>query len=79
MNLDNADDGSMDNKKKRGQKQKKTADEGDEEANERKISSLVIWYLPVIDRLKRLFSSARDAKLMIWHAAPDGRKKDGKL
>jgi hypothetical protein len=34
MNLDNADDGSMDNKKKRGQKQKKTADEGDEEVNE---------------------------------------------
>jgi hypothetical protein len=33
-------------------------------------------YLP---GLKRLFSSARDDKLMIWHAAPDGRKKDGKL
>jgi hypothetical protein len=33
MNYDNADDGSMDNGKKRGWKQKKTTDEGEEEAN----------------------------------------------
>jgi hypothetical protein len=40
-----------------------------------------MWYLPVNVHLKHLFSSARDAKLMImiWHAAPDGHKKDGKL
>jgi hypothetical protein len=38
-----------------------------------------MWYLPVIDRLKHLFSNARDAKLIIWHGAPDGHKKDGKL
>jgi hypothetical protein len=38
-----------------------------------------MWYLLVIDHLKRLFSSARDAKLMIWHLAPDGHKKDGKF
>ena len=85
-NDDNADDGSMDNKnrKKRGRKKKKNTGsdhqhEGEEEVNERKIPALVMWYLPVIDRLKRLFSNSRDAKFMIWHAAPDGRKKDGKL
>jgi hypothetical protein len=27
--------------------------------------SIVMWYLPLIDRLKHLFSSIRDAKLMI--------------
>jgi hypothetical protein len=58
---------------------KKTASEGEEEVNERKILALVMWYLPVINRLKHLFSSARDAKIMIWHVAPNGRKKDGKL
>jgi hypothetical protein len=58
---------------------KKSDDEWEEEANLRKIPALVMWYLPVIDRLKCLFSSARDAKLMIWHAASNGCKKDGKL
>jgi hypothetical protein len=41
-----------------------------------------MWYLLVIDHLKHMFSSVRDAKLTIWHAATntDGaRKKDGKL
>jgi hypothetical protein len=67
MNYDNVYDGFVDNeKKKRGRKQKKTTNEG-EEVNERKISALMMWYLPMIDRLKRLFYSARDAKLMIWH------------
>jgi hypothetical protein len=70
INYDNADNGFMDNKKKRGWKQKKTTDEGKEDVNERKILALMMWYLPVIDRLKRLFSSARDAKLMMYHVAP---------
>jgi hypothetical protein len=33
----------------------------------------------VIDLLKRLLSSGRDAKLVIWHAALDGHMKDRKL
>jgi hypothetical protein len=47
--------------------------------NERKIPTLMIWYVLMIDRLKLLISNSRDAKFMIWHAAPDGCKKDGKL
>jgi hypothetical protein len=58
---------------------KKNIDEWEEEVNERKILALVMWYIPVLDRLKRMFSSARDAKLIIWHATPDGCKKDGNL
>ncbi|KAJ9545766.1 hypothetical protein OSB04_025473 [Centaurea solstitialis] len=37
----------------------------------------MLWYLPVIPRLKRLFANAKDAKLLRWHA--ENRKKDGKL
>ncbi|XP_023748116.1 uncharacterized protein LOC111896343 [Lactuca sativa] len=37
----------------------------------------VLWYLPVIPRLKRLFANAEDAKLLRWHA--DKRTVDGKL
>jgi hypothetical protein len=31
------------------------------------ISALVMWYLPVIDHLKRVFSNPRDAELVRWH------------
>ena len=37
----------------------------------------VLWYLPIIPRLKRLFANASDAKNLIWHA--DERKRDGYL
>ena len=48
------------------------------EMGQRKIPALVMWYLPVIDRLKRLFSNPNTAKLMMWH---DDRplKNDGML
>jgi len=39
--------------------------------------SKVCWYLPVIPRLKRLFTNAEDAKNLTLHA--DGRIKDGLL
>jgi hypothetical protein len=26
-----------------------------------------MWYLPVIDRLKYVFSNPRDAELLLWH------------
>ena len=43
-----------------------------------KVPALVMWYLPVEDRLKRLFSNPKTAKLMTWHTdRPE--KSDGKL
>jgi hypothetical protein len=41
MNYDNVDDGSVDNRKKKGWKKKNTLDDGKEEVNER-IFSLVM-------------------------------------
>jgi hypothetical protein len=38
-----------------------------------------MWYLPVIDCLKRMFLNYRDVMIMIWHATLDGHDKDGKL
>jgi hypothetical protein len=35
-----------------------------------------MWYLPVIDRLKHMFSNAREAQLLLWHVQ---RKRDGKI
>jgi hypothetical protein len=35
-----------------------------------------MWCLPVIDRLKRLFSNPIDAELLHWHV---NRKMDGKF
>jgi hypothetical protein len=43
-----------------------------------KIPALVMWYLPVVDRLRCLFANPEDAKLMSWHAS-DEHKNDGKL
>ncbi|GJY43111.1 hypothetical protein Tco_0431324 [Tanacetum coccineum] len=37
----------------------------------------LLWYLPIIPRLKRLFANEKDAKLLRWHS--EKRKKDGKL
>ena len=37
----------------------------------------VLWYLPIIPRLKRLFANPKDAKLLRWHA--EERKIDGKI
>jgi hypothetical protein len=39
-----------------------------EDKKKRKIPALVMWYLPVIDRLKRVFSNPRDAELVRWHS-----------
>jgi hypothetical protein len=43
---------------------------------ERKVLTLVMWYLPVIDRLKHIFSNARDVELLLWHV---NGKTDGKI
>jgi len=45
---------------------------------QKKIPALVMWYLPVVDRLRSLFANPEDAKLMSWHAS-DEHKNDGKL
>ena len=37
----------------------------------------MLWYLPVIPRLKRLFANRKEARLLRWHS--EERKKDGKL
>ncbi|GJT54026.1 hypothetical protein Tco_0989080 [Tanacetum coccineum] len=37
----------------------------------------LLWYLPIIPRLRKLYSNLNDAKLMRWHA--EERKKDGKM
>ncbi|XP_047153067.1 uncharacterized protein LOC124824653 [Vigna umbellata] len=37
----------------------------------------VMWYLPIVPRLKRLFSVKEDAKNLMWHV--DGRKCDNLL
>jgi hypothetical protein len=41
----------------------------DKENNKkRKILALVMWYLPMIDHLKRVFSNPRDAELVCCHS-----------
>ncbi|KAI3740168.1 hypothetical protein L2E82_30590 [Cichorium intybus] len=37
----------------------------------------LLWYLPIVPRLKRLFANSKDAKLLRWHA--EERKRDGKI
>jgi hypothetical protein len=35
-----------------------------------------MWYLPIIDHLKHMFSNAREAQLLLWHVQ---QKMDGKI
>jgi hypothetical protein len=49
-------------------------DSDKEDNKKRKIPALVMWYLPVIDHLKRVFSNPRDAELVCWHS--EKRKKN---
>jgi len=37
--------------------------------------AMVLWYLPIIPRFKRLFANEDDAKDLSWHA--NGRNSDG--
>uniref|UniRef100_K3Y3E7 Transposase-associated domain-containing protein n=1 Tax=Setaria italica TaxID=4555 RepID=K3Y3E7_SETIT len=41
---------------------------GTDTTTQRRVPALVMWYLPVVDRLKRLFSNPKSAKIMTWHA-----------
>ena len=43
----------------------------------KRVPVKVMWYAPIIARLKRLFRNEEHAKLMRWHS--EDRKKDVKL
>jgi hypothetical protein len=43
-------------------------DSNKEDNKKRKIPALVMWYLSMIDCLKRVFSNPRDAELICWHS-----------
>jgi hypothetical protein len=45
--------------------------------SEQKTPAKVVWYFPVIPRIKWLFANPKTAKLMRWHA--EERLQDGKL
>jgi adenine-specific DNA methylase len=66
------------NNKRKGRKRKNTTppDQDNQGSKERKHHALVLWYLPVIDRLKHMFSNAREAQLLLWHVQ---QKRDGKI
>jgi hypothetical protein len=71
------DDSNKKSNKRQGQKwNNATPDQDIQGSKERKVPTLVMWYLPVIDRLKRMFSNLRNAKLLLWHV---NRKTDGKI
>jgi hypothetical protein len=55
------------NNKRKGQKRKNTVplDQDNHGSKERKVPTLVMWYLPDIDRLKHMFSNAREAQLQL--------------
>ena len=47
------------------------------ECPRKKIPAKVMWYAPIIPRLKRFFQNKEHAKAMRWHG--EDHKKDGKL
>ena len=44
-----------------------------------RIPAMVMWYLPVSDRLRRFFSNPNDAELMRWWDSDKRKKGDRKL
>jgi hypothetical protein len=53
-------------------------DSDKEDKKKRKIPALVMWYLPVINRSKRVFSNPSDAELVHWHSEKR-RKNDEEI
>ena len=51
--------------------------QGDDEPPRKRVPAKVMWYAPIIPRLKRLFRNKEHAKLLRWHM--EDRKKDDKL
>ncbi|XP_071687958.1 uncharacterized protein [Rutidosis leptorrhynchoides] len=58
-------------------KRGKPTDNVDSDVSENGPPAKLLWYLPIIPRLKRLFVNEKDAKLLRWHA--EDRKNDGKM
>ncbi|XP_076947447.1 uncharacterized protein LOC143619387 [Bidens hawaiensis] len=52
-------------------------DEYDDDVTKNGPPAKLLWYLPIIPRLKCLFANAKESKLLRWHA--EERKNDGKL
>ena len=46
---------------------------------QRRIPAMVMWYLPVADRLRRFFSNPKDAELMRWWDSDKCKKGGRKL
>jgi hypothetical protein len=71
------DDSNKKSKKRQGRKRKNvTPDQDIEGSKERKVPAPGMWYLPMIDHLKRMFSNLMDAELLLWHVKC---KTDGKI
>jgi len=51
--------------------------DGDDDDMKKDPPAKVLWYLPIIPRLRRFFANVNDAKNLTWHA--NGRKCDGLL
>ncbi|GJZ93180.1 uncharacterized protein Tco_0665245 [Tanacetum coccineum] len=56
---------------------KKEPAEIDDDVTKNGPPAKLLWYFPIIPRLKRLFENKKEAKLLRWHF--DQRKDDGKL
>jgi predicted AlkP superfamily pyrophosphatase or phosphodiesterase len=69
------------NKKKIAMGPESDDDENDSDKKDkkkRKIPALVMWYLPMVDDLKHVFSNPRDAELVRWHSEKR-RKNDEEI
>ncbi|XP_071712201.1 uncharacterized protein [Rutidosis leptorrhynchoides] len=58
-------------------KRGKPTDNVDSDVSKNGPPAKLLWYLPIIPRLKKLFANEKDAKLLRWHA--EDRKNDGKM
>jgi len=45
----------------------KIKDDGDEDHMKKGLPAKVLWYLPIIPQLKRIFGNVKDAKNLTWH------------
>ena len=52
---------------------------GTDDEKQSKILALVMWYLLVVNRLRRLFSNPKDTELMRWWDSDKCKKGGGKL
>ncbi|KAD3336088.1 hypothetical protein E3N88_31607 [Mikania micrantha] len=58
-------------------KRKKETDAVDDDVTKNGPPAKMLWYFPIIPRMKRLFSNEKEAKLLRWHS--DVRINDGML